>query len=500
MEDSGPTSPTHTSHTSHTSQNLPPMSPLDLLLPYQRAFVEDNSRWKLWLASRQIGKSFSAGCEVASDCLVNPGSTWLLVSAGQRQSLELCAKVRQWLQAFDLVIRSENLTDAQGEFLKAEITLKNGSRIIAVPANPDTVRGYSAHLVLDEFAFHRDAAELWSAVLPSITNPLRGELKVRILSTPNGQGGAGAMFYRLWSGDSSDVWSRHRTTIHDAAAGGLAVNIPEIRAGVADADTFRQEFECEFIDSARVAFPYDIISRCESPEASMREGRSENEEGRSENHPREARHSGAERPTSSSILHPSSLFYYVGIDIGSLHDPTVCLTLAAAGTRHIVKEVLILENMELADQVSILSPRIARAIRASIDASGIGLDIAQRLRRIHGGKLIAQPITAKWKRTAFQALQAALADARIALPADRRFRDDLHAYEVHGAGESATFRAPRTDEGHSDITSALVHALDAATAMGTGSFTSADAAASLAALRTAARSVLRPRFQPRKLA
>lgn len=448
------------------------MNPLDLLLPHQRAYVADTARWKIWLAARQIGKSFAAAAEVAWDCLMQPGTTWLLVSAGQRQSQELCAKVKQWCQAFDLVIASEGITDAQGEFLKAEIALKNGSRIIAVPANPDTVRGYSANLLLDEFAFHRDASELWSAVLPSITNPLRGDLKVRILSTPNGQGGAGAMFYRLWSA-GGEIWSRHRTTIHDAAAAGLSVDIPTLRAAAADADTWRQEFECEFIDAARVAFPYDLIARCETPEASM----------------------SWESPSS-----PSHLSYFCGIDIGSLRDPTVCLTLAAEDSRHLVREVLILENMELADQVALLSPRIARAARASIDASGIGLDIGQRLRRIHGGKVIAQPITAKWKRGAFQALQNALADARLGLPADRRFRDDLHAYEVHGAGETATFRAPRTDEGHSDITSALVHALDAATATGTGSFTAEAAAEALAALRnTTAARLFRPRFTPRTL-
>lgn len=469
-----PTRPTGQTRPTRPSSLKPQVSslssPLDLLLPYQRDYVTDDARWKIWLASRQVGKSFAAAAEVALDCLMRPGTVWLLVSAGQRQSQELCAKVKQWLAAFDLVIASEGIEDAQGDFLKAEITLKNGSRIIAVPANPDTVRGYSANVLLDEFAFHNDATELWSAILPSITNPLRGALKVRVLSTPNGQGGAGAMFYRLWSDEDAGLWSRHRTTIHDAAAAGLAVDIPTLRRATADADAWRQEFECEFIDAARVAFPYDLITKCETPEASM---------------VWEDRSYKTHRP------------YFCGIDIGSLRDPTVCLTLAAEGTRHLVREVLILENMELADQVALLSPRIARATRASIDASGIGLDIAQRLRRVHGGKLIAQPITAKWKRTAFPALQNALADTRLGIPADRRFRDDLHAYEVHGAGETATFRAPRTDEGHSDITSALAHALDAATASGTGAFTAEAAAAALAALRhtTTARH-FRPTFRP----
>ena len=32
-------------------------SPLDILLSYQRAVVDDDARFKIWLASRQVGKS-----------------------------------------------------------------------------------------------------------------------------------------------------------------------------------------------------------------------------------------------------------------------------------------------------------------------------------------------------------------------------------------------------------------------------------------------------------
>jgi len=35
----------------------------------------------------------------------------------------------------------------------AEMRWPNGSRLQAIPANPATVRGYSANLFLDEFAF-----------------------------------------------------------------------------------------------------------------------------------------------------------------------------------------------------------------------------------------------------------------------------------------------------------------------------------------------------------
>lgn len=409
-------------------------NPLDLLLPYQRRFVLDQARFKIWLAARQVGKSFAVGAEVALDCHLHPGTHWLLVSAGERQALELAGKVRQWLEAFQLVLEGEQVVrDAGGDWQRSELRLRNGSRITALPANPDTVRGYSANLVLDEFAFHRDATAIWRSVLPIITNPLRGQLKVRICSTPNGQGGPGSMFYQLWSG-ASDQWSRHRTTIHDAAAEGLAVDIEALRTQMADADGWVQEYECQFIDGARSAFPYDVIGACEGPEAS-------------------------ETWTAGE----GALF--AGVDIGALHDPTECVTLRRLPDgRHAVAEVLRLERVVLSDQDDSIAPRLGRAVRSSMDASGLGLDIAQRMVRRFGGKVVAQPTTTAWKRTAFRSLRSALVDRRIVLPASRRLRDDLHAYQVSGAGEAESYWAPRSAEGHSDFASALAHAWAAATA------------------------------------
>lgn len=414
-------------------------SPLDLLLPYQRDWVADESRFKIWNASRQIGKSFAAAAEVVTHCVEHPGEFWIILSAGERQALEMMEKVKQWLKAWDAVVAWEGI-DRDGvtqEVKSAEARLANGSRIIALPANPDTARGYSGNLILDEFAFHRDPAAIWRAIYPTISNPLKGELKCRILSTPNGQGGRGAKFYEIWS-DNSGRWSHHKTTIHDAKGNGLPIDIEALRAASGDADGWRQEYECEFIDSSRVAFPYDLIAGCEDERASLT-----------------PRPPLEERPETAGRL-------YCGIDVGTVNDPTVCLTLEERGGRYFVVEVLKVQGAALSDQDAFLAPRIQRATRASIDASGIGRDIAQRMERRFGGKVISQVTTAKWKREIFQDLQAAMSDKVLALPPDRGFRDDLHAYEVTGAGESAHYRAPRTDEGHSDITSALAHAYDAA--------------------------------------
>ena len=53
-----------------------------ILLPYQLAWVRDASRFKIGLWSRQTGKSFATACEAVLHCLLNPGTLWVVLSAG----------------------------------------------------------------------------------------------------------------------------------------------------------------------------------------------------------------------------------------------------------------------------------------------------------------------------------------------------------------------------------------------------------------------------------
>ena len=62
----------------------------EILMPYQRRWVEDTSRFKIGLWSRQTGKSFATACEAVLDCAAQPkGATnlWVVLSAGE---LERC--------------------------------------------------------------------------------------------------------------------------------------------------------------------------------------------------------------------------------------------------------------------------------------------------------------------------------------------------------------------------------------------------------------------------
>ena len=56
------------------------------LLPYPKRFLEDKSRFKIGLFSRQTGKSFCTSLDAVLDSISHPKSLWICLSAGERQS------------------------------------------------------------------------------------------------------------------------------------------------------------------------------------------------------------------------------------------------------------------------------------------------------------------------------------------------------------------------------------------------------------------------------
>src|SRR5687767_14639248 len=68
------------------------------LLPYQSAFAANPSRFKIGLWARQTGKDHTATAEAIIDCLFNPGTTWIILGASERQGLESLAKAKDWAE------------------------------------------------------------------------------------------------------------------------------------------------------------------------------------------------------------------------------------------------------------------------------------------------------------------------------------------------------------------------------------------------------------------
>ena len=136
-------------------------SPVQLLKSYQSRVYRDDSRFIAWIAGRQVGKSFTGAMRAVKMSDLRKKNDFLIASPSERQSLEAVEKCRAHVDAFNTVKIAEEIVerDAPGALMKSStIIFENGSRIIAVPGKPDTVRGFSADIWMDEFAFFEDPA------------------------------------------------------------------------------------------------------------------------------------------------------------------------------------------------------------------------------------------------------------------------------------------------------------------------------------------------------
>lgn len=446
---------------------VPKVSPLDTLIPYQRDWAFDTARFKIGCWARQTGKSHSTAGETVTDCQARV-TTWVTLSAGERQALEWMRKAHEWAEAWKIAVADYQEIRAGSESLlkTAEITWRNGSRLIAIPANPDTARGYSANLTLDEFAFHENPDAIWRAIYPSISNPLRGEFKIRIVSTPNGLGNK---FADLWlkakrfpqaTPLGKGEWSGHMVDIHTAAARGLPVDIETLRAGLDDPEGWSQEFECQFLDAAAILLPYELIGTCESAEATTTIG-------------------GDYWVTKI----PAPRF--CGIDFARKKNLTVCWTLELVGDVLHTREVLELRNVSTPDQMTILAPRVAAAARTSFDYTGPGVGLGDLLVKQFGqhaptedkfGRVELCDFTLGFKQDTWPKLKMAFETGRVRVPVSRVIREDLHSvHRITTPSGNITYGAPTlaaTDGSHADRATALALAVRAA-ASGGGPFRAA---------------------------
>lgn len=432
------------------------VTPKGLLKEYQRKFANDSARFKIGLWSRQTGKDFTSTAEVVEDSMTRAKNTWVIAAPSERQAMETLNKAKEWAEAYEFAIADvlEQREGGSGTLLKSTtIEFANKSRIVCVPGRPDTVRGFSANLLLTEFAFFEDPDATWRAVLPSITNPLRGgEKKVRLITTPNGKKG---VLWKLWEKHfinggkgvpEKSRWSCHKVTIHDAVRMGLPIDIEELRAAFDDPEGWAQEFECEFMDSSGVLLPYDMIALAESAMAT--------------------------EYADPALWFSRGRRLFCGIDFGRTNDPTVCWTVEQVGDLFVTREVLLLRDMPSDEQEQILALRIAAAQRTCFDYTGPGIGLGDYLVKKHGeydaaahkfGKIELCTFTAGFKREIFPKLRRAFeAPTRLRIPISVDVREDLHAMNQIVRNAEYTYAAPRTAEGHSDRCTALALCLRAA--------------------------------------
>lgn len=416
------------------TSSTPETAPALQLHPYQRRWVQDQARFKIAMFARQCGKTFTSTLELALDVIRAEAAgrrvRWVILSRGERQAREAMNEgVKLHLRAMQAGFR-EFETQFSADIHALEIELPSGSRITALPANPDTARGFSANVLLDEFAFHQDSRAIWKALFPVISKP---GLKLRVISTPNGKGNK---FYELMTG-KDDGWSRHTTTIYQAVADGLARDIEELRQGAGDPDLWAQEFELQWLDGASAWLDHDLIDSCHHPDAG-----------------KPALYTGGP--------------CYVGVDIasGRGRDLFVVWVLEKVADVLWTREVFASNSIGPLQQPQVLADVFARykVIRACMDQTGMGETPVAMAQQRHGSSRVEGVLfTPANKLTLATTGKAQFEDRRIRIAATPEVRADLHKLQkITGPTGTPRFIAHSDSAGHADRAWACFLALNAA--------------------------------------
>jgi phage FluMu gp28-like protein len=450
------------------------------LLPYQAKWVNDNSRLKIVVKGRQTGFSWAATLRAVLACLDHK-VTWIFLSKGERQSRLLMEKVADHIKAVGLLAELHETNFMEGTVVKQlEARFPNGSVIYGLPANPDTARGYSGNVTLDEFAFHQDAERIYAALYPSIT---RG-YSIEVISTPNGKQGkyydlakkAGLVAGETPDPDSS--WSPHVVDIYQAAVQGLAESaavgdgplatkltdsiaaafqergvkpslrmvrfVSELRAGADYDDDWMQEYCCQFVSTAENFITPELVKACLSAEASM--------------------------DLPQALLVKEVGEFFLGIDIGRKHDRTVFwldrINLGAPVTpgappRRVATTRRVETQHGIPFQYQVEHARVLLKLkgatgsplirRCCIDATGMGAPLAEALATEFGSRVEPTVFTSLVKE------DLAFRTKRFMENGQTLFPDAPEVRQAFGAIRKVTlpsgairFDAERTEAGHAD--------------------------------------------------
>lgn len=196
------------------------------------------------MKSRQIGVSHAtAGGAVKGGLL--EGRTQIILSASQDLSDEVLDKARRHCRFLARAgyPGAERFTTDNA----TEIGWSNGGRIIALPASPRTARSFTGDVWLDEFAYHINPEGIRDAAFPIA---LRGDWRLRVLSTPNGARG---LFYELCKRPAPG-WVVHRITLDDAIREGVPIDRAAAHALANNNERLiRQWYGAEFLEDAEGA-------------------------------------------------------------------------------------------------------------------------------------------------------------------------------------------------------------------------------------------------------
>ncbi len=357
------------------------------------------------------------------------------------------------------------------EATRDKIPVVGNAAVVICSSKPDSLRGCTGSVILDEFAFAEQPEDLWAAARPVISG-MGYAGKVCIISSHRGQ----TFFYRMVedakrSKEETGSFSVHSISIHDALREGFAVKTPgdhqrylpdfekanaayleELKRTVQVSETiFKQEYELEPVSAGTSVLPralYDELAIVEDTETELDFSREYGD-------------------------------LYIGVDFGK-QDQTVLTVIEERYNPKVldehlrreffVRHVAILSgknadrNLTLPEQTQFIRRWVGHnnVVACFVDQGAFGLSIYEDLKATTGkvtGVTFSQPA----KSEMAEKVRAFAEHRRIALPSGRNhIKDDICCVEaIENARKSLSYEG-RSTYGHGDCFWSLALAIKAA--------------------------------------
>lgn len=372
-------------------------------LPYQIAWLLDDSPFKIWEKTRRGGMTYVQSYEDVRDAVSGRWDVWFS-SADDTAAREYILYCERWSKLFNEAAKAfdEVVLNDEGKPVTVKtITFANGKRINALTSSPSQFRSKGGKVVLDEFAWHNKQDVMWAAAEPVTT----WGFPLRIISTHNGMSGK---FYKLIQ-DAAEVGAVvHSTTIYDAVEQGLLDKIYgrkttaqeritwlELKRKRVGSTVWDQEYCCKPIDESTAFLTFAIIDSC------------------------------LEHGILRSLEQISAPIF-LGMDIGRKRNISVIWCNEIIGTQHVTRIVIPMEKTKYRVQYNTLKTFLNSPMcrRASIDEGGIGAQIAEDAVTDYGSYRV-EPVNFNNtnKSRMAEAVKTAMEDRNFLIPSDGKVPD-----------------------------------------------------------------------------
>lgn len=461
-----------------------------IFLPYQREVIDDEHIAQLIEKGRQEGLSwalaykaqkwtgkegrystyFATKTKILAKQFINDAANWaklskIIKSVGDSTS--------------EGSVKVENKNGDEVEVNTYSINFNNGLEIVALSSNADAMRGWRGYKIADEFAIHKQQAEMLDSILPS----RMWRFPFSLCSTHKGiTSEFNKLIKKCRNGDLGDDWNLISIPIQRAVAEGLLEKIykrpfteQDRQEWLANLEReegqrrWKQEYCCIPEDEAGAFFTYDLLVACEMEDIAY----DDIQKFSGEQQEQEALKWFQLMRLAASGLGKGT--FYVGMDIGRDINYTVLALIEDVAGVKFIRAIAALDKISFSVQQDCARHwlNIARFRRMCVDNRGMGRETVERLqkggdgRRGYGEYAVEKiDFSLVLKEKMAYAVYQALTDRTLKILPNDILRDDFHSIrkETTDAG-NVRYVAKQNDtdpNSHGDYYTAVSLALHAA--------------------------------------